>query len=213
QNAVAVLIVLAQWHALLGVPQSVPLSRLGASLARIQPLTLGVGLFTALVMGLGQRLVRKVPPVLLGLLAGTALFYALRALGYGAYLGPTLGRLPAALPLPRYFTSFGSLLADRALWPVLLTLAVGAFSLAIVSSLDVLLCVRVVDGRTGERSNGSWELVRIGVANIAASGVGAIPSGLDLGASAANHPAGGRSRLAAVIAAGITLLPVGFACH
>src|SRR5262249_33395979 len=83
-------------------------------------------------------------------------------------LGPTLGPLPEALPLPRYFMGFGSLLADRALWPVLLTLAVGAFSLAIVSSLDVLLCARVMDGRTGERSNGSWELVRIGVANIAA---------------------------------------------
>jgi sulfate permease, SulP family len=208
QNAVAVLIVLAQWHALLGVPQSVPLSRLGASLARIQPLTLGVGLFTALVMGFGQKLIRKVPPVILGLLAGTAVFYALRALGYGAYLGPTLGRLPAALPLPRYFTGFGSLLADRALWPVLLTLAVGAFSLAIVSSLDVLLCARVVDGRTGERSNGSWELVRLGVATIVGAGFGAVPSGLNLGASIANHRAGGRSRLAAVIAAGIVLLAV-----
>ena len=100
QNAVAVLIVLAQWHALLGVPQSVPLSRLGASLARIQPLTLGVGLFTALVMGFGQKLIRKVPPVILGLLAGTAVFYALQAIGYGAYLGPTLGRLPARCPCP-----------------------------------------------------------------------------------------------------------------
>src|SRR5262249_30349340 len=123
-----------------------------------------------------------------------------QALGYGAYLGPTLGRLPAALPMPRYFTGFGSLLAERTLWPVLLTLAVGAFSLAIVSSLDVLLCVRVVDGRTGERSNGSWELVRLGVATIVGAGFGALPSGLNLGASIANHRAGGRSRLSAVIA-------------
>jgi len=208
QNAVAVLIIVAQMHSLLGIPQSVPLSRLGVSLAKIQPLTLGVGSVTALVMGFGQRLTRRVPPLILGLLAGTAVFYALWALGYGRYLGPTLGPLPEALPLPRYFMGFGSLLADRALWPVLLTLAVGAFSLAIVSSLDVLLCARVMDGRTGERSNGSWELVRIGVANIAASGFGAIPSGLNLGASVANHRAGGRSRLAAIIAAGITLLTV-----
>src|SRR5262249_15797887 len=90
--------------------------------------------------------------------------------------------------------------------PVLLTLAVGAFSLAIVSSLDVLLCVRVVDGRTGERSNGSWELLRLGVATIVGAGFGATPSGLNLGASVANHRPRGRSRLAAVIAAGIILL-------
>src|SRR5215475_13873879 len=61
---------------------------------------------------------------------------------------------------------------------------------------------------TGERSNGSWELLRIGVANIVASGFGAIPSGLNLGASTANHRAGGRSRLAAIIAAGVILLAV-----
>ena len=60
---------------------------------------------------------------------------------------------------------------------MLFTLTVGAFSLAIVSSLDVLLCVRVMDGVTGERSNGSWELLRVGVANIVASGFGGIPSG------------------------------------
>jgi len=159
-------------------------------------------------MGFGQRLTRRVPPTILGLLTGTAVFYAFWALGYGAYLGPTLGRLPEALPLPRYFTGFGSLLADRALWPVLFILTVGAFSLAIVSSLDVLLCVRVMDGVTGERSNGSWERLRIGVANIVASGFGAIPSGLNLGASTANHRAGGRSRLDAIIAAGVILLAV-----
>jgi len=201
QNAVAVLIILAQVNALLGIPQNIPLGHLALSVTRIQPLTLGIGSLTALLMGFGQRLTRRVPPTILGLLTGTAVFYAFWALGYGAYLGPTLGRLPEALPLPRYFTGFGSLLADRALWPVLFILTVGAFSLAIVSSLDVLLCVRVMDGVTGERSNGSWELLRIGVANIVASGFGAIPSGLNLGASTANHRAGGRSRLAAIIAA------------
>jgi sulfate permease, SulP family len=77
-----------------------------------------------------------------------------------------------------------------------------------VASLDVLLCVRVMDGVTGERSRGSRELVRIGVGNMAAACFGGIPSGVNLGASLANHRAGGRSRLASLAAAVVILLAV-----
>jgi CRP-like cAMP-binding protein/anti-anti-sigma regulatory factor len=87
-------------------------------------------------------------------------------------------------------------------------LGVGAFGLAIVASLDVLLCVRVMDGVTGERSRGSRELVRIGVGNMAAACFGGIASGVNLGASLANHRAGGRTRLASVAAAAVVLLAV-----
>ncbi|HTY79541.1 MAG TPA: SulP family inorganic anion transporter [Candidatus Bathyarchaeia archaeon] len=206
QNAVALLIIVAQLDALLGFRGHVPFRALAGSLGEAQPLTLAVGLLTAVVMLRGQKLTKRLPPVILALLVGSAGYYALALLGLGARLGPVVGPLPAALPLPSYFTSFGSLFADPQLWPVLVTLAVGAFSLAIVSSLDFLLCARVMDGLTGERSRGSQELVRIGVANIIASGFGAIPSGVNLGASFANHRAGGRTRLAAAIAGGVVLL-------
>ena len=208
QNAVAILIILAQVNTLLGFRRHVPVTQLASTLGECQPLTLGVGLLTALVMALGQKLTKRVPPVILGLLVGTGAFYALSALGFRALLGPVVGPMPEAVPLPRYFTGFGSLLADRSLWPVLLTLGVGALGLAIVSSLDVLLCVKVMDGVTGDRSRGSRELVRIGVANVVAAGFGAIPSGVNLGASLANHRAGGRTRLAAVVAGAVILLAV-----
>jgi anti-anti-sigma regulatory factor len=100
------------------------------------------------------------------------------------------------------------MLTEREIWPALLTLGVGAFGLAIVSSLDALLCVRVMDGVTGDRSIGSRELARLGVGNMAAACFGAIPSGVNLGASVTNHRAGGRSRLAIGIAATVVLLTV-----
>jgi anti-anti-sigma factor len=208
QNAGAVLIIVAQVNTLLGLPRPLSVTHLAVSLREVQPLTLAVGLLTALVMGRGQLLTKRVPPVILGLLAGTAAFYALASLGYRAHLGRVLGPMPEALPLPRYFTGFGDLLVDRPLWPALLTLGVGALGLAVMSALDVLLCVRVMDGVTGERSRGSNELIRIGLANAIASGFGAIPSGVNLGASLANHRAGGRTRLATLLAGGITLLAV-----
>ncbi|PYM71928.1 MAG: hypothetical protein DME10_14395 [Candidatus Rokuibacteriota bacterium] len=208
QNAAAVLIMLSQVDALLGFRRRVPLSAVAANLSAVQPLTLAVGIVTCLAMWYGPRFAKSVPPALLGLFIGTGAYYALSAAGYRASLGPIIGPLPSTLPVPRYLPGFGSLLVERELWPVLLTLSVGALGLALVSSLDVLLCARVIDGVTGERSSGPHELVRIGLGNVAAACFGGIPSGMNLGASSANHRAGGRTRLAAVVAAAVILLAV-----
>ncbi|MDP2702684.1 MAG: SulP family inorganic anion transporter, partial [Candidatus Rokubacteria bacterium] len=208
QNAVAILIIVAQVDTLLGFRRHVPLGQLASNLALVQPLTLVVGLLTFLATWYGPRLTKRVPPVILGLLVGSGAYYALSLLGYGAQLGPVVGPMPETPLLPKYLPGFGLLLAERQIWPALLTLGVGAFGLAIVSSLDVLLCVRVMDGVTGERSRGSRELVCIGVGNMAAACFGGIASGVNLGASLANHRAGGRTRLASVAAAVVVLLAV-----
>ena len=50
QNAGAIFIILAQVDALLGFRRHVPMRDLASNLASVQPLTLAVGLFTALVM-------------------------------------------------------------------------------------------------------------------------------------------------------------------
>lgn len=206
QNASAILIVLAQVDALLGFRRHVPVRDLASRVTAAQPLTFGVGLFTAVVMWYGPRLTRRVPPVIQGILAGSAAYYALRALGAQSLLGSVVGPLPATWPWPRYVASFGMLVADREIWPVLLTLGVGALGLAIVSSLDVLLCVRVMDAVIGERSSGSRELARLGAGNMIAACFGGIPSGVNLGASVTNHRAGGRTRLAIAVAASVALL-------
>lgn len=208
QNAVAVLILLAQVDTLLGFRRHVPLSAIGSNLTAVQPLTLAVGLLSCLAMWYGPRLTKSIPPALLGLFVGTAAYYAVSTAGYRALLGPIIGPLPSALPVPRYLPGFGGLLAEHGMWPVLLTLGVGAFGLAVVSSLDVLLCARLMDGVTGERASGPRELVRIGLGNVVAACFGGISSGVNLGASFANHRAGGRTRLAAVIAAAVILLAV-----
>jgi SulP family sulfate permease len=208
QNAVAILIILAQIDTLLGFRRHVPVAQLASSLNLVQPPTLAVGIVTFLATWYGPQLIRRVPPVILGLLVGSGAYYGLFLSGYGPQLGPVVGPMPEAPLLPTYLLGFGLLLAERQIWPVLFTLAVGAFGLAIVASLDVLLCVRVMDGVTGERSRGSRELVRIGVGNMAAACFGGIASGVNLGASLANHRAGGRSRLASVAAAAVVLLAV-----
>jgi len=208
QNAVAILIILSQVDTLLGFRWHVPVAKLPSSLALVQPLTLAVGIVTFLATWFGPRLTKRVPPMIVGVLLGGGAYYALSFSGYGAQLGSVVGPMPAAPLLPRYLRGFGLLLADRETWPALFTLGVGAFGLAIVSSFDALLCVRVMDGVTGNRSRGSRELVRIGVGNIAAACFGGIPSGVNLGASVASHRAGGRTRRASLAAAAVILLAV-----
>lgn len=206
QNAVAALIIVAQIDSLLGFSRHVPFGKLASNLALVQPLTLTVGVLTILAMWYGPRLTKRIPPVVLGLLVGTGAYYALSLSGFGPQLGPVVGPMPETPVFPKYLPGFGELLIERKTWPVVFTLAVGAFSLAIVSSLDVLLCAKVMDGVTGERSRGSRELVRTGVGNMAAACFGGIASGVNLGASTANHRAGGRTRLASLVAASVILL-------
>jgi len=110
QNAAAVLILLAQVDTLLGFRRHVPLSAIGSNLAAVQPLTLAVGILTCLAMWYGPRLTKSIPPALLGLFVGTGAYHALSAAGYRALLGPIIGPLPSALPVPRYLPGFGSLL-------------------------------------------------------------------------------------------------------
>ncbi len=208
QNAVALLIIAAQIDTLLGFRRHVPLGQIASNLALVQPPSVAVGLLTFLATWYGPRLTRRIPPVILGLLVGSGAYYALAFSGYGAQIGRVIGPMPETLLLPKYLPGFGALLADPQIWPVLFTLAVGAFGLAIVSSLDVLLCVKLVEGVTGSRSRGSRELVRIGVGNMAAACFGGIPAGVNLGASFASHRAGGRTRMASVVAAAVILLAV-----
>lgn len=205
QNAVAILIILGQVNTLLGFRRYVPLGQIASNLALVQPLTLTVGVVTFLATWYSPRLTKRVPPVILGLLVGSGAYYALALSGYGAQIGSVIGPMPGTPLLPKYLPGFALLLADRQIWPVLLTLGVGAFGLAIVASLDTLLCIRVMDGVTGERSRGSRELVRVGAGNMAAACFGGIPGGVNLGASMANHRAGGRTRRASVAAAAVVL--------
>ena len=44
--------------------------------------------------------------------------------GYGAQIGRVIGPMPATPLLPKYLPGLSTLLADRQIWPVLLTLGV-----------------------------------------------------------------------------------------
>lgn len=205
QNAVALLILAAQLNPLLGLPGHVPLLDLGRHLPAAQPLTLLVGLLTCLVIWRLPAVAPRVPAVPVGLVAGVALYYALVLLGLGGRLGPVVGAGPLTGLRLTQAAGFLDLLGSAAAWSLLPAVAGAAVSLAIVASLDALLCAKLVEGVTGRRTDGSRALLRLGLGNVAAAGLGVLPAGVNLGASFANHRAGGRTAASVAVAAVATL--------
>lgn len=200
---VAILIVLSQLPHLLGL---VPAALRGASLSwltAVQPLSAVVGLATAaMIWVIGWRW-KRLPAALLGLLAGTAVFYALRAaVGDGAG-SPVVGPVPGGLPLP---TALGSVL-DLAGTPALAHhfpgLAATAAVIAIIGSLDSLLAAAAIDVAAGVRHRGNRELVAQGVGNIVSALFAGVPVALSPTRAIPAFRAGGRTRAIGFIAAAL----------
>ena len=151
QNAVAVLILVSQLPAMLGIPRQVPLPSLLTDPSPVQLPTLLVGILTCLAIWLGPRAVPVIPPILLGLIVGTGAYFGLAGLGLRAGLGPVVGTIPSALPQPSQLTGFVAVLTDRHLRSVMPTVLLAAATLALIASLDALLCAKTVESVTGLR--------------------------------------------------------------
>jgi len=208
QNAAAILILVSQLDSMFGFRGHVALVDLARHVADIQPLTLLVGLVTAVAMWSATRLPAKPPPAIAGLIAGVGVYYLLSALGLRAELGPVIGAMPAATPSTAYLVGLIALPANADLRPLLPSLITGAISLAIVASLDGLLCAKTVEGITGQRIRGNSELVRLGLGNAVAACLGGIASGVNLGSSSANYKAGGRTATSVVVTTVLMLVAV-----
>ncbi|HYB71370.1 MAG TPA: SulP family inorganic anion transporter, partial [Candidatus Bathyarchaeia archaeon] len=204
QNAVAALIFLSQLGTLLGLPRGVaPLQVIGhPSLVRAP--TALVGLLTYLAIWGSPRLTKRIPPIVIGFAVGTGTFYLLAVAGYGAGLGPVIGAMPHADLLPKYLGEFAGFLSDPVLRAILPTVILGALSLAIIGSLDGLLCAKTVASAAGVRAEGNRVLTSLGSGNMVAACFGGIAGGLNLGSTFANIKAGGRTWIS--VAVSVTLL-------
>lgn len=208
QNAAAILIFFSQLNSMLGLRPQLALADLPANITGIQWPTLIVGVATCCLILKGARLTRRVPPTILGLFAGLALYYLFVAAGQGPNLSPVIGAIPFALPNPQYFMEFATLASLPAFAEVMPMLIGGALSLAIVASLDGMLCARLIESDSGNRIHANQELTRLGVGNMVAAGFGGIANGINLASSFANHRSGARTPFSLVVHAGFLLLAV-----
>lgn len=189
QNGAALLLLVAQAEPLLGLDAHSWIDLRGT----VQPLTVLIGLLTMAVMFSAHRITRRLPALIVGLAAGVALYHLLAALGYGDQLGPYIGEFrfgwPESLPL----LGAADLLYQVSPLRLALGILVWSVTLAIVSTLDIMMVQKVIEGVTRTRENHDRSLMRLGVANMAGAVVGALPCSISLVTTLASHTAGGRA--------------------
>lgn len=210
QNAAALLLFLVQIGNVLGYQTHVRLAELVPNLASAKPLSVAVALFTMLVMWHSRRVTASIPPLLAGLLAGTAAYHGLLQLGFSSQLGPVIGSTPAAQPALWNLQAFAKLVERENLVEIAPIIVMGGLGLAIIASIDALLCTKLLS-RPGEpRLSSDRQLVRLGLGNVAAASLGGITSGVNLGPSLVNRAYGARTVLSVFVNAGAVLATVAF---
>ena len=208
QNAAAALLFLVQLGNVCGFDRTVPFTQVPRHLDSIKPLSLAVAVITFTVMWNAKKLLPKVPPMLVGIGLGCILYYVGVLAELGSYLGPIIASGPRAAIGPTAFPYFGGLARDNDLIALLPTILGGALALAIIASIDALLCAKLVTAPGEPRRDGGRLLMRLGVGNLAAASIGGITSGINIGPSIVNRAFGARTPLSVMVNA-VALLVAG----
>ena len=208
QNAAALLLFLVQIGNVLGYETNARLVELVPNLPSAKPLSVALALFTMLVMWNVRRITASVPPLVAALLAGTLAYHTLAWLGWSSQLGPVIGPTPAAEVKPWDLPAFTALVGQAGFLDIAPTIVTGGLGLAIIASIDALLCAQLL-ARPGERRPDSdRQLLRLGLGNMAAASLGGITSGINLGPSLVNRAYGARTWLSVLVNAGAVLATI-----
>jgi SulP family sulfate permease len=208
QTAAALLLILVQLANVFGFDKSTSFVDALKDAHQARPLSVLIALAVIVATWQSKRFLPKVPPIAIGLLVGTVLYYAFGLAGLGNSLGPTIGSgLFTSYKVPN-FPQFAELARSPGLLSLLPTVIGGALALAIVASIDALLCAKLL-ARPGEpKANSDRLLMRLGAANAVAAGFGGITGGFNIGPSRDNRAFGGRTPLSALVNAAALLVTV-----
>jgi sulfate permease, SulP family len=206
QNAAAALLFLVQLGNICGFDRTVPFTQVPQDLDSIKPLSVAVAAITFTAMWNAKKLLPKVPPMFVGIGLGCILYYLGKLAGLGRYLGPIIASGPRVAIGPTAFPYFAGLAHTGNFIALLPTILGGALALAIIASIDALLCAKLVAAPGEPRRDGDRLLMRLGVGNLAAACAGGITSGINIGPSIANRAFGGRTLLSVLVNAAVLLI-------
>ncbi len=206
QNAAAALLFLVQLGNVCGFDHTVSFTQVPHHLTEIKPLSLVIAAITFATMWNARRLLPKVPPIIVAILVGWTVFLLCKFIGLGVYLGPLINSVSSPALGVTSLEYFEGLVRGGAFLDVVPTIVGGAVALAIIASIDALLCVKLVTAFDEPRRNGDQLLVRLGIGNVVGACAGGITSGINIGASISNRTFGARTRLSVLINAFALLL-------
>jgi MFS superfamily sulfate permease-like transporter len=125
--------------------------------------------------------------------------------GLEGLLGPTLGHIPVAIPDGHEIGQIMAVTVLPGFAQALPASCIGAASIAVVSSLDVLISAKIVENLTGRRGNGTQELISIGSANLVTPLMGGISGSISL-ATTTTAVRGGATNALALLFHGLLFL-------
>ncbi len=206
QNTAAALLFLVQLADVSGFEQIKPFTFVLTHPAAIKPLSVLLAALTFGAMWNSRKIVPRIPPLLTGLAVGIGLYYALIGFGLREYLGPIIGDATRDALSDAPWRNIGELTRMGelfALWPTILG---GGFALAIIASIDALLCAKLVTQPGDARAHADHLLLRLGIGNGVAASFGGITAGINIGPSLANRAFGARTPLSVLVNAAMILL-------
>lgn len=162
-----------------------------------------IGAATALGMWLMPRMVKSVPSVILGLLAGVLAYWALALSFWPDLLGLAANALVIG-PIKTGSHDITAALGDvfKALadmhGPPIEPVVVTALTLSVLLSIDTLKTCVVLDTLTGSQHDPNRELIGQGLGNLASALFGGVPGAGTMGASLVNEASGGTSKMSSV---------------
>ncbi len=207
-NGIALILIYEQTAPLIGAGGHVSPFEIFYKPAVVQPFTFVVGLTTIIVIFFAGRLIKAVPAPLIGLAAGTALFYALKNIAGISALGPVIGNFSFRWPKPGILPGAFSLLGNVDLADLLPRILITGFVLGAIGSLESLLSSLAADNMAGTRHNSNKELIGQGIGNMMNAVFSALPSAGSELHDAANYRAGGRTRRSSLLCVLLILLMV-----
>ncbi|HEX7272751.1 MAG TPA: SulP family inorganic anion transporter [Casimicrobiaceae bacterium] len=170
------------------------LSTFAGHAREIDPWSALVGAVSLAAALAGKRFFPRIPHLLTGLIAGSAVAYLLAREGV-AHVA-TLGALPSAIPslsLPDFSAGTWRNLAPLAL------------ALTVIGLAEAVSSARAVAAKSGQRLDGNQELIGQGLANVVGAFSSSYPTSGSFNRSGANYEAGAKTPLASVFAAGLLL--------
>ena len=203
-SGAAVLIAASQVKNFFGLPiprgasVAAVLQGLFAHLAEVQPWILLVALVTLLVCALSKYLWPRLPHMIVGMVAGSALAAALNA-----WLGPqatglsSIGALSIGFP-PRSSPDWS--------WDTAQRIAPIAAAVALLALTEAVSIARAMALSSGQRIDGNQEFIGQGLSNIVGAFFSGYASSGSFNRSGLNYVAGAQTPLAAVFSAGFLLL-------
>lgn len=154
----------------------------------LDPITLGIGCGTLVIIILVRRFYPRIPGAVAGVLVLTVISWVLSL--PVETVGSRFGGIPSVLPVPHL---------PALSWAIVRDVFPDAFTIALLAAIESLLSAVVADGMTGDRHNSNTELVAQGIGNIVAAIFGGIPATGAIARTATNIKAGATSPVAGMI--------------